>query len=92
MCRRCVPICQEAEESILHALRDYPWVKAVWNRLGRVEVDQVFWSSELLGWLSRNGNKKSTLGTTNPPWISCSFSLFGIFGRAGITLFFKGKI
>ena len=62
------PICQEAEESILHALRDCPWAKAVWNRLGRLEVDQVFWNSELLDWLSRNGNKRSTSVTLKPPW------------------------
>ena len=30
VCEEAVcPICQEAEESILHALPDYPWAKAV---------------------------------------------------------------
>ena len=43
VCEEAVcPICQEAEESILHALRDCPWAKAVWTHLGRVEVDQLF--------------------------------------------------
>lgn len=35
-------ICQEAEESILHALRDCPWAKSMWTHLGRVEADQLF--------------------------------------------------
>ena len=74
------PICQEVEESILHALRDCPWAKAIWNHLGRVEVDQDFWSSELPDWLSRNGNQRSTSVTMNPPWKTLfSFVIWNIW-------------
>ena len=81
VCEEAVcPICQEVEESILHALHDCPWAKVVWNHLGRVEVDQEFWRSELLDWLSRNGNQRSTLVIMNPPWKTLfSFTIWNIW-------------
>ena len=50
------PICQEAPESVFHALRDCSWVKLMWSKLGITEANQVFWNSGLLDWLHWNGN------------------------------------
>ena len=94
MCEEAVcPICQEAEESILHALRDCPWAKAVWNHLGRVEVDQEFWRSELLVWLSRNGNHRSTSATMNPPWKTLfSFAVWNIWKSRNNFIFQRKRL
>ena len=35
----------------MHALRDCPWVRAVWFQLGVKELNQVFWGSNLQDWL-----------------------------------------
>ena len=87
------PICQEAEESILHALRDCPWAEAVWNHLGRVEVDQEFWRSELLVWLSRNGNHRSTSATMNPPWNTLfSFAVWNIWKSRNNFIFQRKRL
>ncbi|KAK9986020.1 hypothetical protein SO802_030971 [Lithocarpus litseifolius] len=68
------PICQEASESILHALRDCPWVKLVWTKLGITKANQMFWNSGLLDWLHWNGNHTSMVATTNLP-VSLSWKI-----------------
>lgn len=53
------PICQEEEESVLHALRDCARVRAVWLQLGVRYTNQAFWSSDLHEWLTMNGSRGS---------------------------------
>lgn len=62
------PICQEGFETILHALRDCPHLKRMWNQLGISSSNQDFWRSNLQSWLPLNGSLKSSLCATHPPW------------------------
>jgi len=78
------PICQEALESVLHALRDCAWVKLVWARLGITEANRVFWDSGLLDWLHWNGNHMDTGDVTSVsmrlPWkIRFPFAVWNIW-------------
>ena len=41
------PICQRCSKIILHALRDCPYIKHVWNQLGITSSNHAFWRSEL---------------------------------------------
>lgn len=48
------PICRREAESILHALRDYPWVQSVWRQLGVQMSNHGFWMSNLTDSLNLN--------------------------------------
>lgn len=86
------PICQRDPETILHALRDCPWVKEVWIQLGVKEMNQTFWMSNLHEWLDINGRVNSSYIQGKPPWRTMFNLLCGAFGRAGICMSLKGKI
>ena len=62
------PICQRGSETILHALRDCPHIKQVWNQLGITPLNHAFWRSDLQVWLSSNGRNNCRLLASNPPW------------------------
>ncbi|KAL0003809.1 hypothetical protein SO802_011370 [Lithocarpus litseifolius] len=53
-------ICQREPESIIHAIRDCAWVKAVWVQLGVSISNQAFWMSNLQEWISLNGKTNSS--------------------------------
>ena len=52
------PLCQEGAESILHALRDCPLLRCLWNQLGVLPSNQAFWRSNLQDWLMLNSKFK----------------------------------
>ena len=62
------PICRGESESVLHALRDCAWVKAVWVQLGVETTNQAFWMTDLQEWLNINGKVNNSYLTAKPPW------------------------
>ena len=48
------PTCQVGFESILHALRDCPLVRNIWQQLGVSPADPSFFTESLEGWLTSN--------------------------------------
>ena len=47
------PRCHREDETILHALRDCPLSKSIWNQLGRRPNDSFF-TKNLHDWLNTN--------------------------------------
>ena len=85
------PICQIDKESILHALRDCAWVKAIWLQLGVSFLNQGFWSSGLQEWLSLNGSKGSRVMYGRNHWsILFSFAIWMIWKDRN-QMVFSGK-
>ncbi|XP_075663106.1 uncharacterized protein LOC142632618 [Castanea sativa] len=74
------PNCQRGSETILHALRDCPHIKHVWNQLGITSINHGFWRSDLQTWLSIIGRNNCSLLAANPPWrIMFPFAMWNIW-------------
>ena len=95
--RRCVfhenicLICQGGSETILHALRNCPQIKHVWNQLKIMSSNQAFWRNNLHEWLSSNGRESCRLIAPKPHGKLSSRLLCETFGKVEIDLFLVGK-
>ena len=69
--------CHSEAESILHALRDCPLSKSVWDQLGRRTSNPPFFSQNLHDWLNVNATSGQQYTTGQIPW-NLVF-LFGIW-------------
>lgn len=76
---RC-PRCLKETETITHALRNCDLVRLVWNELGAVCFDRVFFVSDLENWLATNGKAGKATDENQPPWkIIFSFAVWIIW-------------
>ena len=85
------PLCQEGAESILHALKDCPLLRCLWNKLGVLSSNQSFWRSDLQEWLMLNSKFNYSLGATQPPWkVVFAFAVWHVW-KSRNNLIFNGK-
>ena len=74
------PVCLREPETILHAFRDCPRVKQIWNQLGVKGDNSDFWRSNLHKWLQNNGKVRCSLIQGKPPWrIMFNFAVWCIW-------------
>ena len=84
------PLCQGAK-SILHALRDCPLLRCLWNQLGVSPSNQAFWRSNLQDWLMLNSKFKHSLGASQLPWkVIFPFAVWNVW-KSRNNLVFNGK-
>lgn len=58
--------CQTDAKSILHALRDYPLVRNIWQQLGVPPAEASFFAMNLEDWLYSNCNASSKTNDGQP--------------------------
>ena len=62
------PLCQQAVETIIHALCDCTVVKPIWHQLNAEAFYSFFFKSELLEWLEKNGRENIVIPQSPIPW------------------------
>lgn len=62
------PRCHREAESVIHALRDCPISKRIWQQLGRQVIDSFFSNQNLQEWLSSNAKFGQQFGLGHIPW------------------------
>ena len=76
---------------ILHALRDCPLLRCLWNQLGVLPSNQAFWRSNLQDWLMLNSKFKHSLGASQLPWkVIFPFAVWNVW-KSRNNLVFNGK-
>ena len=71
------PRCHREPESILHALRDCPVSKRIWQQLGRQATEAFFSNQNMREWLRLNAQSGHHFGSIQIPW--CQVFLFTIW-------------
>ncbi|XP_057747786.1 uncharacterized protein LOC130966983 [Arachis stenosperma] len=61
------PRCQGEEETLLHTLRDFPFIRTVWNSIVNSSLQQEFFSLSYSEWL-KNNLGKHTPTQNGTPW------------------------
>ena len=67
-CNVASPICQTHEESILHLLRDCPFAREFWRKIGTPQAVGNFLQLDLSEWLKTNCLAKDSISTNGIPW------------------------
>ena len=65
------PLCHQATESIIHALRDCPMVRPIWIQLGKEASDSAFYSGDFESWLATTGRTITSISLNQPPLDVC---------------------
>lgn len=85
------PMCHEANESIIHALRDCNVVKPTWYQLRVHNNNSTFFTQGIKEWLSTNAKSKRLSSSTHPPWnVVFPFAIWLIWQQRNQTVF-KGR-
>ena len=85
------PMCNAANESIIHALRDCNVVKPTWHLLGVHSSNTNFFSQGIIDWLNTNAKSKWLASSNHPPWnVLFPFSIWLIWHQHN-QMVFKGK-
>ena len=63
-----LPLCQQASETIIHALHDCAVVRPMWTQLGKETSDPLFYGCDLLDWLENNGKANYAPPPNQIPW------------------------
>ena len=85
------PMCNAANESIIHALRDCNVVKPTWHLLGVHSSNTNFFSQGITDWLNTNAKSKWLASSNHPPWnVLFPFSIWLIWHQRN-QMVFKGK-
>ena len=73
------PLCNNEGKTILHRLRDCPFVRNIWHRLG-ISRDSNFYVDDLQLWMENNCKDQSHKVRHHPPWkIIFPFAIWGIW-------------
>nr|POE99606.1 putative ribonuclease h protein [Quercus suber] len=76
-CSMLCPLCSAQEKSIIHTLRDCPFVRKFWLCIGVSQALTDFLSLDLLDWLKTNCLCSSHIQANGLSW--CSIFLFAIW-------------
>ena len=85
------PLCEEGDETVMHALRDCSWVSQIWRQLGVPFSNQDFWRLDVQDWLVHNGLWKPNGAVGTLPWkVVFPFALWNIW-KSRNCFVFRGK-
>ena len=81
------PLCNNEAESILHRLRDCPFARNIWHRLG-ITPNSNFYVDDLQLWMENNSKDQSHKVRHQPPWkIIFPFAIWGIWKHSNNVIF-----